>query len=126
MGALARGLAPTSYTTTWGTTPADAPTYICVSYSWADGRIANPFDPTRRMSGRARAALETAIATLRPAAVWLDAACMPSHEPARSRCLQSMGAIYAAASGVLAVLPPSIGRVLDAVAKKKAVSSELL
>jgi hypothetical protein len=106
--------------------PADAPAYICVSYSWGDGRTANPFDPTRPMSPRVRPALETAIATLRPAAVWLDAACMPSHEPARSRCLQSMGAIYAAASGVLAVLPPSIGSVLDAVGQKKAVSSEHL
>src|SRR5215472_11499687 len=70
--------------------PANAPEYICVSYSWAGGRTPNPFDLERPMSSRAQPALETAIATLRPAAIWLDAACMPTQEPARSRCLQNM------------------------------------
>src|SRR3954453_4027688 len=51
-----------------------APDYICVSYSWGEGREPNPFDPERKMSSRARPALETAIAALRPPAIWLDAA----------------------------------------------------
>jgi Heterokaryon incompatibility protein (HET) len=90
--------------------PANAPKYTCVSYSWAGGRTRNPFDPDRPMSTRALPALETAIAASQtpPPAIWLDAACMPSREPARSLCLRSMGAIYAAASAVLAVLSSSL------------------
>ena len=100
--------------------PTEAPSYICVSYSWGAGRTKNPFDPSQPMAARTRPALETAIATLRPAAVWVDAICVPSQEPARSRCLQSMGAIYAAATGVLAVLSPSPSNriVLDAVGQE--------
>lgn len=106
--------------------PAHAPEYTCISYSWAGGRTPNPFDPERPMSSRALPALETAIAALRPPAIWLDAACMPSQEPARSLCLQNMGAIYAAASGVLAVLSPSSSILLDKVRREEAVGSEEL
>jgi Heterokaryon incompatibility protein (HET) len=106
--------------------PANAPKYICVSYFWADGRTPNPFDPERPMSSRAQPALETAIATLQPPAIWLDAACMPSREPARSLCLQNMGAIYAAASDVLAVLSPSTSIVLETVRRQEAVGLEQL
>jgi heterokaryon incompatibility protein (HET) len=108
--------------------PARAPEYTCVSYSWAGGRTPNPFDPERPMSSRALPALETAIAALRPPppAIWLDAACMPTQEPARSLCLRSMGAIYAAASGVLAVLSPSASALLDKIRREEAVGSDEL
>ena len=106
--------------------PAHAPEYICVSYSWGGRTTPNPFDPERPMSSRARPALETAIASLRPSAIWLDAACMPSQEPARSLCLRNMGAIYAAASGVLAFLSPSASILLDKVRREEAVGSEEL
>ena len=107
-------------------TPADAPKYTCVSYHWAGGREPNPFDPGRDMSPRARPALKTAIAALQRPAIWLDAACMPRREPARSLCLGSMGAIYAAASDVLAVLAPSASSLLDKFRRKEAVGSEEL
>src|SRR5947209_18196992 len=82
--------------------PAHAPEYICVSFSWGDPekREWNPFDPQRPLPSRARPVLETAIVSLRPAAIWLDVACVPSQEPARSLCLRNMGAIYAAARSV--------------------------
>jgi hypothetical protein len=106
--------------------PAHAPDYICVSFSWAGGRTPNPFDPERPMSSRVLPALTAAIAALRPPAIWLDAACIPSLEPARSLCLRSMGAIYAAASGVLAVLSPSASVLLDKVRREEAVGAEEL
>jgi Heterokaryon incompatibility protein (HET) len=80
------------------------------------------------MSARAIPALETAIAALRtpPSAIWLDAACMPTEEPARTLCMRSMGAIYAAASNVLAVLSTSASAVLDKVRRQEALESEEL
>ena len=106
--------------------PSPVPEYICISYFWTDQRIANPFDSERSMSSRVQPILETAIASTQPSAIWLDAACMPSREPARSLCLRNMGAIYAAASGVLAVLSPSVSMLLDKVRRKEAVSLEEL
>ena len=101
--------------------PSPVPEYICISYFWTDRRIANPFDSERPMSSRVQSILETAIASAQPSAIWLDAACMPRQEPARSLCLRNMGAIYAAASGVLAVLAPSVSILLDKVRQKEAV-----
>ena len=106
--------------------PANAPKYICVSYSWTQKGTPNPFDPERPMSARAQPALQTATAALRPPAIWLDAACVPSQEPARSVCLQNMGAIYAAASGVLAVLSSSASIVLETVGRAEALGPEQL
>jgi hypothetical protein len=102
--------------------PAEAPEYICVSYSRVGGRTPNPFDPERLMSSRALPALETAIAAWSPPAVWLAAACMPSRNPARSLCLRNMGAIYAAASGVLVVLSHSASTLLNKVRRGETVA----
>jgi hypothetical protein len=44
---------------------------------------------------------------LRPLAIWVDALCIPSQDPARTVCLQSMGAIYSVAIQVFAVLSES-------------------
>ena len=112
----------------YGATPSpeNPPEYVCVSYSWGPGRMPNPFDPKRLMSSRALPVLRTAVATLRPPAIWLDAACMPKQEPARSLCLQSMGAIYAGAREVLAVLSPSASAVLDRLRRKEVLDSEQL
>ena len=49
---------------------------------------------------------------------------MPIQEPARSLCLRSMGAIYAAASGVLVVLSSSASSLLDKVRRGEAVGPE--
>jgi hypothetical protein len=101
-----------------------APEYICVSYSWGVKKTSNPFDPERPMSLRTLPVLETAITSLRPPAIWLDAVCMPSQEQARSLCLRNMGAIYAAASSVLTILSPSASILLDKVRRKDAIDSE--
>jgi hypothetical protein len=110
--------------------PAHEPEYeyTCVSFSWGSGKTRNPFDPERPMPPRVLPALEAAIAALKssPPAIWLDVACMPSQEPARSLCLGSMGAIYAAASGVLAVLSRSASILLDKVRQEKVVGPEEL
>jgi len=105
---------------------AEAPDFMCVSYSWGDERVPNPFDPQRPMSSRALPALEAAIAALRQDAVWLDAACMPVREPARRPCLQNMGAIYAAASSVVVVLSPSASTLVNKVRRGEGVTSEEL
>ena len=106
--------------------PASAPKYVCVSYSWGKDQAPNPFDPEQSMSARAMSALEAAIATWRPAAIWLDAACMPRAGSARILGLQSMGAIYAAARAVLAVLSSGASAVLDAVRRNEAIAISAL
>jgi Heterokaryon incompatibility protein (HET) len=106
--------------------PADASEYICVSYSWGSARMLNPFDPQRPAAARARPVLETAIAALRPPAIWWDAACMPPLEPARSLCLRNMGAIYAAAKAVIVVLSPTVSELLDKVRRKETIGQEEL
>jgi Heterokaryon incompatibility protein (HET) len=108
--------------------PAGAPEYTCVSYSWAGRRTPNPFDLGRQMSARAIPALETAIAAPRTplSAIWLDAACMPTEEPARTLCMRSMGAIYAAASNVLAVLSTPASGVLAKLRRQQALGSDEL
>lgn len=58
-------------------------------------------------------ALEAAITALRPPAIWLDALCVPFDNPARAACLRSMGAIYGAASQVVAVLSKPSSAVLE-------------
>jgi hypothetical protein len=105
-----------------------APEYTCVSYSWGAEREPSPWDGERLMSSRVMPTFSTAIAALRPrpSAIWLDAACMPPSDPARSLCLQSMGAIYAAASNVVAVLSPAASTLLDKVRRGEAVGIEEL
>src|SRR5262245_37388246 len=90
--------------------------YICVSYSWGVERTANPFYSGQSMSIRALPALKATHAALaafeatpdemRLRVVWLDAACVPPQDPAHTLCLRNMGAIYAAARAVLAVMSP--------------------
>ena len=104
--------------------PGEAPEYICVSYPWGSGRTANPFDPDRPMSVRARPSLEAALAATQPRAVWLDAACMPAQDPARTLCLRNTGAIYAAAHAVVAVLSPETSSLLDKVRRGEAIDPE--
>lgn len=102
---------PTEYTTL--PDAAQAPEYTCISYSWGRGRTAHPLRAGHTMSDRAMPALEAAIKALRPPAIWLDALCVPLDDPARAACLRSMGAIYGAASQVVAVLSKPSSAVLD-------------
>ena len=70
------------------------------------------------MSDRAIPALEATIRALQPAAIWLDALCVPSEGPARAACLRGMGKIYGSASQVAAVLSNSCSAVLEQIHAK--------
>ena len=113
---------------------SDAPEYTCVSYAWGNGKIENPLCIAQMMSTRTVPAVETAISVSRSQenwagrirfshnsdslkeaagqaaaldasqAFWVDALCVPSEDPARTICLQSMGEIFSSAHQVLVVL----------------------
>lgn len=120
---------------------ADAPPYTCISYSWGSGRVNNMFEDGQLMSYRTIPTIETTIkasqtpehwsyalmcsprneqqeaaavdAAIKAAqAIWIDALCVPSHDPARSACLRSLGAIYNSAAQVFAVLSESCSKPL--------------
>ncbi len=120
----------------------DAPPYTCISYSWGSGKVKNVFEDGQWMSYRTISAIETTIkASQAPDhwnfalmcsprneqkeavklekaleashAIWVDALCVPSHEPARSACLRNMGAIYSSAVQVFAVLSESCAKLLQ-------------
>jgi hypothetical protein len=113
---------------------SDAPEFTCISYAWGKEKVENPPCVEQLMSTRTIRAIETAISVsqlkenwarnisfshdgdpLREAAgqaaavnasqaFWVDALCVPSDEPARTVCLQSMGEIFSSAYQVLVVL----------------------
>lgn len=100
--------------------------YVCVSYAWGGGRIANPLIPGHEMSDRAIPVIETAIRAVRPTAIWVDAFGMPVHEPARTACLRSMGAIYASAASVVAVLSNRCSALLEDVVHARTLDESAL
>jgi hypothetical protein len=113
---------------------SDAPEYTCISYAWGVEKTKNPFCDDYSMSTMTVPAIETAIGVthapsnwannirfshkedlLKEAAgqemalkasqaLWVDALCVPSEEPARTDCLQAMGKIFSSAYQVLVVL----------------------
>lgn len=120
---------------------SDAPPFTCISYSWGAGRTENMFEDGQSMSDRTIPAIETTIkATQAPEhwtsaltcvsrdeqkraealttalgasqAIWIDALCVPSQDPARAACLRSMGAIYSSATQVFVVLPATCSELL--------------
>lgn len=93
---------------------SSAPEYTCISYSWGGGRTANPFDD-QPMSDRTVPVIEAAIRAERPAAIWIDALCVPSREPTRSACLRSLGAVFSSAARVVTVLSKSCSILLEAI-----------
>lgn len=95
----------------------NVPVYTCISYSWGTGQTANPIQPGQWMSDRVIPVLEATIRALHPAAMWIDAFCIPAQEPARTACLRSMGAVFASAFCVIAVLSKQCSAMLDAVAR---------
>ena len=96
----------------------DIPEFTCVSYSCGPGRVANPLAPGEVMSNRVIPVTEAAIRSLNPAAIWVDAFCVPVQEPERTACLLSMGAIYASAAHVVAVLSKPCSSLLDEAVQK--------
>lgn len=120
---------------------SDAPPYTCISYSWGTGRTENMFANGQTMSDRTVPAIETTIkasqlpeywtsalmcvsrdelkraealttALKASQAIWVDALCVPSRDPAQSACLRSMGAIYSSAAHVFVVLPATCSELL--------------
>jgi hypothetical protein len=113
---------------------SDAPPYTCISYTWMKSFKEHPFDAGQRISVRTIPVIETVIKTSRALenwsyvqintdpqqdaaakllaiaacqALWIDALCVPQQEPARTLCLQRMGAIYSSARQVFVVLSES-------------------
>lgn len=113
---------------------SEAPEYTCISYAWGNDKIENPLCVEQPMSTRTIPAIETAISVSQSQenwagsirfshngdshkeaagqaealnasqALWVDALCVPSENPARTACLQSMGEIFSSAFQVLVVL----------------------
>jgi heterokaryon incompatibility protein (HET) len=69
------------------------------------------------MSDRVIPVLGATIRALHPTAIWIDAFCIPVQEPTRTACLRSMGTLYSAATGVIAVLSKVCSTLLDEVAR---------
>lgn len=134
---------------------SDAPPYTCISYSWGSGRVENMFDHGQLISYRTMSVLETmikisqspshwidalkcyppnaqkeadalSVALNASQAIWIDALCVPSQEPARSACLQSMGAIYSSAAQVFAVLSEQCSKPLHKIHDKIQMNQEEL
>jgi hypothetical protein len=88
--------------------------------------------PALKAAFAALAAFEAALAPfeatpdeMRLRAVWLDAACVPPpRDPDYKLCLRNMGAIYAAARAVLAVMSPETSGSLDKVRRGEAIGPE--
>lgn len=134
---------------------SDAPPYTCISYSWGSGRVDNMFENGQLMSYRTIPAIEATIkasqspehwgnavmcsprnalkesAALTAAltasqAIWIDALCVPSRDPARAACLQSMGAIYSSAAQVFVVLSEPCSKLLQQINNTGLMSPEQL
>jgi len=86
--------------------------YTCVSYAWGAGRTPSPFETSLAVSDRALPVVAATIRALRPAAIWVDAFCMPSDEPAKTTTLRGLGALYAGAKQLAVVLSEACSPVL--------------
>lgn len=81
------------------------PEYVCVSYIWGSQRTTNPFQPGPRLiSINTLPALAAAMYDTNSKAIWIDAFCIPTTQPARRATLESMGFIYSQATEVRVAL----------------------
>lgn len=124
---------------------SDAPPYTCISYSWGKGRTENMLEDGQLMSDRTIPVIEAMVkASQSPEqwanalneanslpealeasqAIWIDALCVPSRDPARAACLRSMGAIYSSATQVVAVLPESCSELLHQISDTRHMNAE--
>lgn len=135
----------------------DAPPYTCLSYAWGEGKVRNLLNVGQLMSARTVPSLETAIASSQSQeswadnvkfsyngeavkeeagqlaalkasqAFWIDALCVPPHDPARAVCLQEMGRIFSAAFQVIVVLTKQCSSVINCIGRSEKIqTSELL
>jgi len=105
---------------------AEAPDYVCISYAWGTGRAPHPLTEDVLVSDRAVAAIGTAVRADAPAAVWCDAFCIPTEEPARSECLRWMGAIYGHASRAIVVLSEQCAELLSLLRSRARIGERAL
>lgn len=104
----------------------DLPEYTCISYVWGTGRTVNPLNKNLVISDKTILALEVVIKTQQPKAIWVDALCVPSEEPAKTACLLSMGMIYSKASQVVVVLSELCSNLLEEIYTIGCVNTEVL
>jgi len=104
----------------------DPPRFTCISYAWGSGKSAHLFDERETMSDRTLAVIETAVRIRSPAALWIDAFCVPFDELARSTCLSRMGEIYSQASEVVVVLSETCSSMLAQIRDSSQVDLESL
>ena len=132
---------------------SDAPEFTCISYAWGKEKAENPLCVEQQMSTRTIRAIETAISVSRSKenwgrnisfshdgdslkeaagqaaavnaspAFWVDALCVPSDDPARTVCLQSMGEIFSSAYQVLVVLREQCSEVIQNARQAEKLSS---
>ena len=104
------------------------PPYACVSYVWGAGRLENSLFPSHLMSDHTLPALQAVVraAPAGIAAFWIDAFCIPYHQPARSATLESMGYIYSAADCVVAALGSELCEALREMTKRDWLTEDLL
>jgi hypothetical protein len=91
----------------------ELPEFSCVSYSWGPGRARHALYPGELMPARTPAVIVAAQQAFESPALWVDAFCVPRHDPDRAECLASLGAIYAAARRVVIVLSGATAAALD-------------
>lgn len=132
---------------------SDAPPYTCISYSWGSRKVENMFENGQLMSYRTIPSIEAMIkasqtpehwsyalmcsprneqkeaaavdaAITASQAIWVDALCVPSRDPARAACLRSMGAIYSSAAQVFAVLSEPCTKLLHKVHVKEHINAD--
>lgn len=107
----------------------NTPKFICVSYTWGDGRVLSPLHGNFSISDRTIPALKAVVHQRQQCrAIWLDALCVPppEQEMERAATLESMGFIYAQAAEVVVVLSCRARATLEQIqGGKKLVSHHL-
>ncbi len=98
--------------------------FICLSYTWGNGRERSPFHAACNISDRTVPALK-AIVRHRPSCkhFWIDAFCVPINTPERAHTLESMGFIYSQAEEVIVVLSSAARPVLEQMSTSDHVGS---
>jgi hypothetical protein len=103
-----------------------APPFTAISYSWGADTVESSFEGGRTVSSRSLPVLEAVLRTLKPEALWLDAFCLPPHDPERSACLRRLGALYALATQSAAVLSAPCGPVLAHIHDTQSIQESML
>src|SRR5947207_12130734 len=101
--------------------------FICISYTWGNGRVPGPFRDNYDISDRTIPALIAAM-THRPSCkrFWIDALCVPAEPKEKMLCLESMGFIYSRATEVIVVLSTGARAALEQMNRSDQVNYSIL